>query len=47
MSRVAAAKVLLDRGWGKCSETHHIDVIASTVRYTTMSPHRFRGFWKD
>jgi integrase len=21
--------------------------IASTVRYTTMSPHRFRGFWKD
>jgi len=21
--------------------------IASIVRYTTMSPHRFRGFWKD
>jgi type 1 fimbriae regulatory protein FimB/type 1 fimbriae regulatory protein FimE len=21
--------------------------IASTVCYTTMSPHRFRGFWKD
>ena len=26
MSRVAAAKILLDRGWGKCSETHHIDI---------------------
>ena len=26
MSRVAAAKVILDRGWGKSSETHRIDV---------------------
>jgi hypothetical protein len=26
MSRVAAAKILLDRGWGRPSETHHIDV---------------------
>ena len=26
MSKVAAAKVLLDRGWGKPSETHHIDM---------------------
>jgi len=30
MARVAAAKVLLDRGWGKCSETHHIDVNGET-----------------
>ena len=30
MSRVAAVKVLLDRGWGKCSETHHIDVNGET-----------------
>ena len=26
MARVAAAKALLDRGWGKCAETHHVDV---------------------
>jgi hypothetical protein len=26
MARVAAAKVLLDRGWGKPKEMHHIDV---------------------
>ena len=30
MARIAAAKVLLDRGWGKCSETHHIDVNGET-----------------
>ena len=30
MSRVAAAKVLLDRGWGRPSETHHIDVNGET-----------------
>jgi hypothetical protein len=30
MSRVAAAKVLLDRGWGKCSETHKIDINGET-----------------
>ena len=30
MSRVAAAKVLLDRGWGKASETHKIDVNGET-----------------
>jgi hypothetical protein len=26
MARVAAAKALLDRGWGKCAETHHVNV---------------------
>jgi hypothetical protein len=26
MARVAAAKALLDRGWGKCAETHPVDV---------------------
>jgi hypothetical protein len=26
MARIAAAKVLLDRGWGKCAQTHHVDV---------------------
>ena len=26
MSRVAAIKVLFDRGWGKASERHHINV---------------------
>ena len=26
MSKVAAAKVLLDRGWGKPNETHHLDL---------------------
>src|SRR5215471_12649870 len=30
MARIAAAKVLLDRGWGKCIETHHIDVNGET-----------------
>ena len=30
MSRVAAIKVLFDRGWGKASETHHIDVNGET-----------------
>src|SRR5262249_41715684 len=30
MARIAAAKVLLDRGWGQCSETHHIDVNGET-----------------
>ena len=30
MSRVAAVKVLFDRGWGKASETHHIDVNGET-----------------
>ena len=30
MSRIAAAKVLLDRGWGRPSETHHIDVNGET-----------------
>jgi len=31
MTRVAAAKVLLDRGWGRPSETHHIDVNGETT----------------
>ena len=31
MSRVAAAKVLLERGWGKCSETHKIDINGETT----------------
>ena len=26
MARIVAAKALLDRGWGKCAETHHVDV---------------------
>src|SRR5262245_11093397 len=26
ITRIAAAKVLLDRGWGKAAETHHVDV---------------------
>jgi hypothetical protein len=26
MTRVAAAKVILERGWGRPSETHHIDL---------------------
>ena len=30
MSLVAAIKVLFDRGWGKASETHHIDVNGET-----------------
>jgi hypothetical protein len=30
MARIAAAKVLLDRGWGKCSETHKIDINGET-----------------
>ena len=30
MSRVTAAKVMLDRGWGKCSETHRIAVNGET-----------------
>src|SRR6516164_3548354 len=30
MARVAAAKVLLDRGWGKCSETHNINLDGET-----------------
>jgi hypothetical protein len=30
MSRVAAIKVLFDRGWGKASETHKIDVNGET-----------------
>ena len=30
MARIVAAKVLLDRGWGKASETHHIDVNGET-----------------
>jgi|SRR6516225_341734 len=30
MARIAAAKVLLDRGWGRPSETHHIDVNGET-----------------
>ena len=30
MARIAAAKLLLDRGWGKPSETHHIDVNGET-----------------
>ena len=30
MARVAAAKLLLDRGWGRPSETHHIDVNGET-----------------
>ena len=31
MSRVAAAKILLDRGWGKCSETQRINVNGDTT----------------
>src|SRR5215472_4169018 len=31
MARVAAAKVLLDRGWGKASESHHIDINGETT----------------
>ena len=31
MARVAAAKVLLDRGWGKCSETHRINLEGETT----------------
>jgi len=31
MARIAAAKVLLDRGWGRPSETHHIDVNGETT----------------
>ena len=30
MARIAAAKVLLDRGWGKCSETHNINLDGET-----------------
>ena len=30
MSRVAAAKVLLDRGWGAVNQTHHIDINGET-----------------
>jgi len=30
MSRVAAAKIMLDRGYGKANETHHIDVNGET-----------------
>jgi hypothetical protein len=30
MSRVTAAKLLLDRGFGKPNETHHIDVDGET-----------------
>ena len=30
MARIVAAKVLLDRGWCKASETHHIDVNGET-----------------
>ena len=31
MARITAAKILLDRGWGKPSETHHIDVNDGTT----------------
>ena len=30
MARIAAAKVLLDRGWGKCSETHKLEINGET-----------------
>ena len=30
MSRVAACKLMLDRGWGRPSETHHINVDGET-----------------
>jgi len=30
MARIAAAKLLLDRGWGRPTETHHIDVNGET-----------------
>ena len=30
MARVAAAKALLDRGWGKCSETHNLNLNGET-----------------
>ena len=31
MARIMAAKVLLDRGWGKCSETHRINLEGETT----------------
>ena len=31
MARVAAAKAILDRGWGKCSETHRINLEGETT----------------
>ena len=31
MTRIAACKQLIDRGWGKASETHHIDVNGETT----------------
>ena len=30
MSRIAAIKILFDRGWGKASETHNIDINGET-----------------
>jgi hypothetical protein len=30
ISRVAAVKLMLDRGWGKPSETHHVDLNGET-----------------
>ena len=31
MSRVAAIKMLFDRGWGKASETHKVDINGETT----------------
>jgi hypothetical protein len=44
MARIAAAKVLLDRGWGKCSETHKINLDGETSLLKVVNGRCVRGF---
>jgi len=47
MLRHACGYKLANDGHDTCAIQHYLGHINHTVRYTELSPDRFRGFWKD